>query len=41
MGYYYVLMKITGIIKLDNVGDPTQWDIVESVEKLTTFKWYE
>jgi hypothetical protein len=33
IGYYYYIDENNEIIKLDNVGDPTQWDIVESVEK--------
>ena len=32
IGYYYYIDENNLIVKLDNVGDPTQWEIVEGVE---------
>ena len=32
IGYYYYIDENDTIVKLDNVGEPTQWEIVESIE---------
>ena len=32
IGYYYYIDENNLTVKLDNVGDPTQWEIVESIE---------
>ncbi len=32
IGYYYYIDENDLIVKLDNVKDPTQWEIVESIE---------
>ena len=32
IGYYYYIDENDSIIKLDNVGELTQWEIIESIE---------